>query len=175
MSSEGVRPAGEPRLHRFFAWFDPETAAVVTILLGLFQVLLSVPVVFASSYPPSLFVLPLVIGVFVVAGGSVAVANERNPSRLLLRGCVFGNILGLLGASLALALYCYSLSKLSNTVECPVSSYDSHYGSSRGRCPGELLMVHCWSLIFLLLLYDTGAVLMHCVLSVSSLMALKAA
>lgn len=174
MSSEGVRPAGEPRLHRFFPWFDPETAAVVTILLGLFQVLLSVPLVFASSYPPSLFALPLVIGAFVVAGGSIAVATERNPSRLLLKGCAFGNIVCLLGATLALALYCYVMSKLSSPVECPINSYDSHYGSYRSKCPGELLMAHCWALLLLLLLYDTGAVLMHSVLSASSFMALKA-
>ncbi|KAJ4926925.1 hypothetical protein JOQ06_014667 [Pogonophryne albipinna] len=65
ISSEGTVAAGEARFHRLYAWFDPESAAVVTILLGLFQVLLSVPLAYADQTLPKLFILPLVLGILV--------------------------------------------------------------------------------------------------------------
>ncbi|XP_060909245.1 uncharacterized protein si:dkey-9i23.16 [Labrus mixtus] len=173
MSSEGAEPAGELKLHRLTTWFDPETAAVVTILLGLFQVLLSVPLGYASIQAPLLFILPLVLGIFIVAGGSFTVANERNPSRLLLRGCACSNLVGLLGATLAFCLYCYRLSKIQITEPCPPIIHDMDYYRSARKCPGEVLAAHCWCLILLLLLYTTGAVLMLILLSVSALRALK--
>ncbi|XP_036951093.1 uncharacterized protein si:dkey-9i23.16 isoform X3 [Acanthopagrus latus] len=82
MSSEGVSVVG-PRSHRFAAWFDHETAAVVTILLGLFQVLLSVLLADSNKSLPKLYILPLAMGIVIVAGGSFTMASERNPSRLL--------------------------------------------------------------------------------------------
>ncbi|XP_067440623.1 uncharacterized protein si:dkey-9i23.16 [Thunnus thynnus] len=173
MSSEGVMPAAEPRLHRLSSWFDPETAAVVTILLGLFQVLLSVPLAYADQTLPKLFILPLVLGIVIVAGGSFTMANERNPSRLLLRGCACSNVVGLLGALLAFCLYCFSLSKEGSKELCvPVNSEFAFRPSLYG-CPGEFLTAYCWSVTLLLLLYDTGAVVLHCLLSVSALKALK--
>ncbi|XP_070775821.1 uncharacterized protein [Enoplosus armatus] len=176
MSSEAavaVAAAVEPRLHRLSAWFDPEAAAVVTILLGLFQVLLSVPLAYADQILPKLFILPLVLGILIVAGGSFTMANERNPSRLLLRGCACSNVVGLLGALLAFCLYCYSLSKAHSEDLCLTISPDHDYRHPAYRCPGEILMAYCWSVTLLLLLYDTGAVVLHCLLSVSALKALK--
>lgn len=134
-------PAAEPRLHRLSSWFDPETAAVVTILLGLFQVLLSVPLAYADQTLPKLFILPLVLGIVIVAGGSFTMANERNPSRLLLRGCACSNVVGLLGALLAFCLYCFSLSKEGSKEPCvPVNSEFAFRPSLYG-CPGEFLTV----------------------------------
>ncbi|XP_035492975.1 uncharacterized protein si:dkey-9i23.16 isoform X2 [Scophthalmus maximus] len=86
MSSVEAVPAAGPRLHRFSAWFDPETAGVVTILLGLFQVVLSVPLAGSTTSLPKLFILPLVLGVLIVTGGSLTMANEKNPSRQLAIG-----------------------------------------------------------------------------------------
>ncbi|XP_044042199.1 uncharacterized protein si:dkey-9i23.16 [Siniperca chuatsi] len=172
MSSEGAVPAAEPRSHRLSAWFDPETAAVVTILLGLVQVLLSVPLAYTDPTLPELFILPLVLGIVIVAGGSFTMANERNPSRLLLQGCACSNVVGLLGALLAFCFYCYSLSTVHQEELCAPISFD-RYGHSSDGCPLELLTAYFWSLTLLLLLYDTGAVVLHCLLSVSALKALK--
>ncbi|XP_038589417.1 uncharacterized protein si:dkey-9i23.16 [Micropterus salmoides] len=174
MSSEGTVPAGETRLHRLFAWFDPESAAVVTILLGLFQVLLSVPLAYADQTLPKLYILPLVLGILIVAGGSFTMANERNPSRLLLRSCACSNVVGLLGALLAFCLYCYSFIILHKKELCVYVSLGHEYGrhSSYG-CPGELLQAYCWSVTLLLLLHDTWAAVLHCLLSVSALKALR--
>lgn len=172
MSSEGVEPAGDLRLHRLASWFDIETAAVVTILLGLFQVLLSVPLGYANITLPSIFILPLIIGIFIVAGGSITVANERNPSKLLLQGCACTNVIGLLGATLAFCLYCLTLTKAHNTEPCPPGFGEHGYRHS-SSCPGDVLATQCWCMIILLLLYDIGAILMHFILSVCALKALK--
>ncbi|XP_056228811.1 uncharacterized protein si:dkey-9i23.16 [Seriola aureovittata] len=172
MPSEEVWSAGEPRLHRLSTWFDPETAGVVTILLGLFQVVLSVPLAYADLTLPKLFILPLVLGILIVAGGSFTMANERSPSRHLLQGCACSNVVGLLGALLAFCLYCYSLNTVKNEETC-TTPIEDEYRRSYYRCPGELLMVYCWSVTLLLLLYDTGAMVLHCLLSVSALKALK--
>ncbi|XP_056265412.1 uncharacterized protein si:dkey-9i23.16 [Pseudoliparis swirei] len=170
MSSGAVVAAGQ-RSHHLYAWFDHEAAAVVTILLGLFQLLLSVPLAYANQTLPKFFILPLVLGVLIVTGGSFTFANERNSSRLLLRGCACSNVVGLLGALLAFCLYCYSLSVVSNTETC--ANFHQEYRMSPHKCPGAALAAYCWSLTLLLLLYDTGAVVLHCSLTVSALKALK--
>ncbi|XP_035856517.1 uncharacterized protein si:dkey-9i23.16 isoform X2 [Sander lucioperca] len=149
MSSESAVSTVEPRLHRLSAWFDPETAGVVTILLGLFQ---------------------------IVAGGSLTIANEKNSSRLLLRGCACSNVVGLLAALLAFCLYCYSLSMVNSKELCDpsVTTFpDYNYRGTRYGCPEEHLRAYCWSLKLLLLLYNMAAVLLHSLLSVSALKALK--
>ncbi|XP_078123018.1 uncharacterized protein LOC144528332 isoform X2 [Sander vitreus] len=149
MSSESAVSAVEPRLHRLSAWFDPETAGVVTILLGLFQ---------------------------IVAGGSLTIANEKNSRRLLLRGCACSNVVGLLGTLLAFCLYCYSLSMVNSNDLCGsnvITFHDYNYRDSRYGCPEDQLRAYCWSVTLLLLLYNMAAVLLHSLLSVSALKALK--
>ncbi|XP_034398499.1 uncharacterized protein si:dkey-9i23.16 isoform X2 [Cyclopterus lumpus] len=172
MSSGAVVAAGQ-RSHRLFAWFDHEAAAVVTILLGLFQLLLSVPLAYANQSLPKFFILPLVLGVLIMTGGSFTFANERNSSRILLRGCACSNVVGLLGALLAFCLYCYSLSMVSNTEPCESPDLRHDNTMSLYECSGAVLMAYCWSLTLLLLLFDTGAVVLHCLLTVSALKALK--
>ncbi|XP_053275725.1 uncharacterized protein si:dkey-9i23.16 [Pleuronectes platessa] len=173
MSSEGVVATVGARLHRLSTWFDPETAGVVTILLGLFQVVLSVPLAYAEHILPKLFIMPIILGVLIVTGGSFTMANVKNPSRQLLRGCAYSNVLGLLGTLLAFCLYCYSLSLVKNEDVCVIDSSDHYYRRAYYGCPGELLTAYCWSLILLLVLYDLVAVVLHGLLSVSALNALK--
>ncbi|XP_068447981.1 uncharacterized protein si:dkey-9i23.16 [Clinocottus analis] len=173
MSSQGVVAAAGLRSHRLYAWFDHEAAAVVTILLGLFQVFLAVPLAYANQTLPKFFILPLVLGVLIVAGGSFTFANERNSNRLLLRGCACSNVVGLLGALLAFCLYCYSLSMVSDTEVCQSTNPHHQLRMSQYGCPEAFLMGYCWSLILLLLLYDIGAMVLHCFLTVSALKALK--
>ncbi|XP_036951087.1 uncharacterized protein si:dkey-9i23.16 isoform X2 [Acanthopagrus latus] len=151
MSSEGVSVVG-PRSHRFAAWFDHETAAVVTILLGLFQVLLSVLLADSNKSLPKLYILPLAMGI-------------------VLQGCAYSNVVGLLGTMLAFCLYCYNLSILHK--EPCVMPLPDHFRRSPYDCPGEALAAYCWSVTLLLLLYNIGAVVMHSLLSFSALKALK--
>ncbi|TWW59402.1 uncharacterized protein si:dkey-9i23.16 [Takifugu flavidus] len=175
MSSEEV-PVGGPRLHRLFPWFDPESAAVVTILLGLFQVLMSALLVYTDTTLPKIFILPLLLGILIMAGGSLTMANERNPSRSLLQQCASSNVAGLVGALLAFCLYCYSLSVLPKAT-CPLpptpSSYH-YYRSTYFGCPLELMEAYTWSIIMLLLLYNSGAIFLHGFLSLSAIKTLKA-
>ncbi|XP_054634321.1 uncharacterized protein si:dkey-9i23.16 isoform X2 [Dunckerocampus dactyliophorus] len=170
MAVEGVTSADGARLLRVARWFDAEAAAVVSILLGLFQVLLSVPLAMTHQTLPKIFILPLVSGILIVAGGSFILANERNPSKLLLQGSACSNVVGLLGALLAFSLYCFSLSATVSKEPCSVSSIDPYWPSV---CPADILLAYCWSLTLMLLLYDFGAVVLHSVFSVYSLKALK--
>nr|XP_046256428.1 uncharacterized protein si:dkey-9i23.16 isoform X2 [Scatophagus argus] len=165
----GDASSAEPRLYRLSKWFDPETAAVVTILLGLFQVLLSVLLAYADDTLPKLFIMPLGIGILIVAGGSFTMASERNPSRQVLQRCACSNVIGLLGTVLVFCLYCYSLSITRKNV-CGNIDPD---GYRQHGCPEEVLAAYCTSVLQLLLVYDTGAVVMHGLLSVSAVKALK--
>ncbi|XP_054634319.1 uncharacterized protein si:dkey-9i23.16 isoform X1 [Dunckerocampus dactyliophorus] len=138
MAVEGVTSADGARLLRVARWFDAEAAAVVSILLGLFQVLLSVPLAMTHQTLPKIFILPLVSGILIVAGGSFILANERNPSKLLLQGSACSNVVGLLGALLAFSLYCFSLSATVSKEPCSVSSIDPYWPSV---CPADILLV----------------------------------
>ncbi|KAM4604198.1 uncharacterized protein ACJ7VT_018770 isoform 1-T3 [Polymixia lowei] len=169
MSSEGAGP--QPRLHVLFARFDPEAAAVVCILLGVFQILYSSPMYYMDiSQPKKLFLLPLTTGTLIVAAGSFTMACIRSPSRRLLQGCVCSNLAGLLGALLAFCLYCLSLSSIEQQQDCVFSMA---YHDFISRCPGEHLMDLFWCVTVLLLLYDVGAVVLQSLLSVSAFKALK--
>lgn len=172
MSSEGVPAVGQ-RLHRLFSWFDPESAAVVTILFGLIQVFLSVPLAYAEESIPKFYILPLILGIVIVAGGSLTMANERNPNRLLLKGCVCSNVAGLLVAMIAFGLYCYTLSVNNDTSHCGLFIHRSYYRDLPLECPKQVLMTYCWSVTLLLLLYDIGAMVLHSILSVSAIKTLK--
>ncbi|XP_078123019.1 uncharacterized protein LOC144528332 isoform X3 [Sander vitreus] len=112
----------------------------------------------------------------IVAGGSLTIANEKNSRRLLLRGCACSNVVGLLGTLLAFCLYCYSLSMVNSNDLCGsnvITFHDYNYRDSRYGCPEDQLRAYCWSVTLLLLLYNMAAVLLHSLLSVSALKALK--
>ncbi|KAF7651856.1 hypothetical protein LDENG_00104550 [Lucifuga dentata] len=170
MSSEEAEPAAEPWLYRLFSLFDPEAMAVVTILLGLVQVLLSMPLYYTNMLP-NLFLLPLIIGALIVAGGSFTVASERFPSRQLLRGCACSNLLGLLGALLAFCLYLFTLTRVHANEPCESTTdnlHDYDYPTHKYWCPSQQLMVFGWCVTLLLILYDTAALLMHSFLSLNA-------
>ncbi|KAJ0033540.1 hypothetical protein NQD34_000647 [Periophthalmus magnuspinnatus] len=168
MSSEGtVPPSVLPLTQRLTSWFDIESAAVVTILFGLFQVMLSVPLAYAAPIDmPKFFVLPLFIGILIITGGSLAMANERNPNRYLLQGCACSNIISLLGAVIAFCLYCVSISNIPK-------EKDDCWTVRHEVCSLNFLMRFCMSILILLVFYDTGAIIMNCILSALSLRELK--
>ncbi|XP_056136076.1 uncharacterized protein si:dkey-9i23.16 [Lampris incognitus] len=173
MSSGG--PAAEFRLHGLFPRFDPEAAAVVSILFGLFQVLLSVPLYYLDiGLPKSLFLLPLIVGGLIVAAGSLTVTTIRSPSRQLLQSCAYSNAAGLLGTLLAFCIYCFSLTT-PEEVNCTQPQENDHFDFIPFYfCPAQYLTDYFRSVTALLLLYDVGAVVLHSLLSVSAFRALKA-
>ncbi|XP_054607877.2 uncharacterized protein si:dkey-9i23.16 [Nothobranchius furzeri] len=167
MASGDAAPLSGLRLLRLITWFDPESAATATILLGLFQVLLSIPMYHSDPILPNLFILSFILGAVIVAGGSFTFANERNPSRLTLYGCACSNALGLLGSLVALCVYCYTLGTTHPTGHCEPGDENNY------SCPLEDLAALSWSMTLLLLLYNFGAVIMHGFLSVSVFKTLK--
>ncbi|XP_049425792.1 uncharacterized protein si:dkey-9i23.16 [Epinephelus fuscoguttatus] len=174
MSSEGAVAAAGPRLHRLFPWFDTQSAAVVTILLGLFQILLCVPLAYVEQTLPKLFVAPLIFGILIVAAGSITFANERNSNKLLLQGCVYSNAVCLLGTLLSFCLYCYCLSTIGTPICEPKSTPSYHfYRAQSPECAEVFLTAYSKSLKILLLLYSLGALVIQSILSVSAFKTLK--
>ncbi|XP_064782286.1 uncharacterized protein si:dkey-9i23.16 [Oncorhynchus masou masou] len=167
MMSTTESATGGPKLHRLFIKFDPEVVAVVSILLGLFQVLLAVPLYYMDIGLPKLqLMLPLFIGFLFVTAGSFAFACEKSPSRQLLTGCAYTNVASLLAGLLALCMYSVSLHSVQGTAEpCTLPSID--------LCPGEYLEGFFRSVTVLLIIYDLGALILHSLLSLSALKGLR--
>lgn len=139
---------------------------MVTILFGLFQVMLAVPLAYTGPMDmPKLFVLPLLIGILIVSGGSLAMANERNPSRYLLQGCACSNVVSLLGAMIALCLYCVGMKSLRWQKDCDFTS--------SSECAINYVSQYSTAILILLIVYDVGAIIMNCILSALSLKELK--
>lgn len=116
-----------------------------------------------------------------------------------LQGCAYSNVAGLILALIAFCLYCYNLSTTKNKEPCPPET--RHYYNLNYDCPAQLLQVSAvkartgfgafllwmqspcnvcvrlqaynWSITLLLLLYDIVAVMLHSLLSLSALKALK--
>ncbi|XP_010889948.2 uncharacterized protein si:dkey-9i23.16 [Esox lucius] len=160
-----------PKLHRLFIKFDPEATGVVAILLGVFQVLLAVPLYYMDiSLPKAQFLLPLFIGILFVMAGSFAVACEKTPSRHLLTGCAYTNVASLLAGLLALCIYSVSL----NNVQASAESCTLYKAESLDdKCPGEFLEDFFRSITALLIVYDLGALILHTLLSFSALKGLR--
>ncbi|XP_037111048.1 uncharacterized protein si:dkey-9i23.16 [Syngnathus acus] len=116
IAMQELRSTDVVRRQHFFSWFDMKAAAVATILLGLFQLLLSAPLVYTGQSLPNFFILPLVSGIIIVAGGSFTMAKKRNSGGF---------------------------------------------------------WAYCWGVTLLLLLYDIGAIILHFLMSVYALKALK--
>ncbi|KAM8842818.1 uncharacterized protein ACB058_014385 isoform 2-T2 [Synchiropus picturatus] len=173
MDSEETVQASAPRSNPFLSWLDEEAAAVVTILFGLFQVVLAVPLSYSDVILPKIFMLPLAIGILIVASGSFTMANAKNPSRHLLKGCACTNVIGLLGALLAFCLYCSSLVTINRREPCDPTPDFHMYRRSRHHCPEDALAAYCWSLTLVLLIHDCGAIVIQSFLSMSAIKALK--
>ncbi|XP_038856038.1 uncharacterized protein LOC120052899 isoform X3 [Salvelinus namaycush] len=155
MMSSTESGTGGPKLHRLFIKFDPEVVAVVSILLGLFQVLLAVPLYYMDVGLPKLqFMLPLFIG-------------------FLLTGCAYTNMASLLAGLLALCMYSVSLHSVQGTAQpCTLPSIDLYAGAAQ-KCPGEYLEGFFRSVTVLLIVYDLGALILHSLLSLSALKGLR--
>ncbi|XP_062384626.1 uncharacterized protein si:dkey-9i23.16 [Sardina pilchardus] len=154
------------QLHRIFRQYDPEAAAVVSVVLGLLQVLLAAPVYF-MKLKPFLFVVPLIFGMLFVSGGSFAVACSKYPDRRLLKSCAYSNMACLLGALVAVCVYivvlCSELPQL-----CLKS--DDYYENDH-IC--DRLHQLSYGIVGSLLVYDIAAMILHSLLSYSAVKGLK--
>lgn len=158
--------------------FDLKFAAVVSILLGLFQLLLAIPLYYIDvSLPRNLFLLPVATGCLIVASGSCSVACAKAPTRKLRRGCAYSNVAVLLGALLALGLYGYLLRTVDKPVDCetPMTSSSDYHLPGVEHCAEDHLMNMFCAVIVLLMIYDVCGALLHGALSVTSLRALRQA
>ncbi|XP_042559046.1 uncharacterized protein si:dkey-9i23.16 isoform X2 [Clupea harengus] len=162
---------------RIFRQYDPEAAAVVSILLGLFQVLLAAPVYFIK-FRPFFYVLPLIIGVLFVTGGSFAVACCKYPDRRLLKSCAYSNLACLLGALVAVCVYIMALSTELPHMDCSTVENDQTlWGSDYDMCIHFTSRLHQFyhGLVGSLLVYDIAAMVLHSLLSYSAVKRLKVA
>ncbi|XP_029621968.1 uncharacterized protein si:dkey-9i23.16 isoform X1 [Salmo trutta] len=174
MMSSTESGADVPKLHRLFIKFDPEVVAVMSILLGLMQVLLAVPLYYMDVGLPKLhIVLPLFIGFLFVTAGSFALACEKSPSRQLLTGCAYTNVASLVAGLLALCLYSVSLHSVQGSAAPCTLPNTNLYTLTAQKCPGEYLKEFFRSLIVLLIVYDLGALTLHSLLSFSALKGLR--
>ncbi|CAL8329170.1 unnamed protein product [Merluccius merluccius] len=100
-------------------------------------------------------------------------ASVRSPSRYLRQGCAYSNVAGLLGAVLALCLYCFSLRSVEEA-DCDVQhKHVSYYSISQNRCIEGRLEDLFWRVVTLLLCYSVGTLLLHGLLTVTSIRALR--
>ncbi|KAL1023606.1 hypothetical protein UPYG_G00043440 [Umbra pygmaea] len=159
-----------PKLHRLFIKFDPEAVGVVAILLGVFQVLLAVPLYYMDvDLHITQLLLPLFIGLLFVLAGSFAVASEKSPSRRLLMGCAYTNVASLIAGLLALCLYSVSLNTVHGS-DVPCTFKGEMYPE---KCPGQYLEDFFRSITGLLIIYDLGALIVHSLISFSALKGLR--
>ncbi|XP_077102678.1 uncharacterized protein LOC143753804 [Siphateles boraxobius] len=160
MSSTQTQSADSdpPKFHRLFKFHDPEVVAVMAILLGLFQLLLTIPTYSASIDMKYMFVCPLCIGSVSVITGSFGMASERTPRKPLLNICLFFGIASLVGTLIGLVLYCYAAS---TPLVLPPCSRDS-------GCPEEVFQSFYKAISGQLLFYDIGALVLHCFLTFSA-------
>ncbi|XP_051981002.1 uncharacterized protein si:dkey-9i23.16 [Xyrauchen texanus] len=160
--SSGLDP---PKLHHLFKFYDPEVVAVMAILLGLFQVLLTIPTYTINTEMRYLFVCPLCVGFVSVFAGSLGMVSERIPSRQLLKICLYAGLAGLGGTLIAIFLYGYAAMNVPlfppcNTILlhlCIEQTFEGLYKSIY------------WQLLF----YDFAALALHCFLSFSAFKGLK--
>ncbi|XP_060780840.1 uncharacterized protein si:dkey-9i23.16 [Neoarius graeffei] len=155
------------KLHRPFRFYDPEVVAVMTILLGLFQVFLGLPTYYMSINIKLLYVCPLFVGVVYVTGGSFAMACERFPSRKLVKNCLYSSVFGLLVGLSAVVVYSYAVNDIKSVEGCKSE------GLSKLNCPEDSIINYFNAISALLLIYDMGGLTLQGFLLFSAMKGLK--
>ncbi|XP_076151219.1 uncharacterized protein LOC143134599 [Alosa pseudoharengus] len=165
---------GSSQLYRIFRLYDPEAAAVVSVVLGLLQVLLAAPIYF-MIFKPFLYVVPLIIGILFVTGGSFAFACSKYPNRRLLKRCAYSNMACLLGALVAVCVYIVVLCSELPQLCLNVDEHDGKWGLERTICEEQLPRLHrlFHGIVGSLLVYNIAAMILHSLLSYSAVKGLK--
>ncbi|CAM4482614.1 unnamed protein product [Leuciscus chuanchicus] len=135
----------------------------MVILLGLFQLLLTIPTYSSSIDMKYMFVCPLCIGSVSVIAGSFGMASERTPRKALLNICLISGIAGLVGTLIGLVLYSYAAN---TSLVLPPCSQDS-------GCPEEVFQSFYKAISGQLLFYDIAALVLHCFQTFSAFKGLR--
>lgn len=168
MSSNQMPSANSdpPKFHRLFKFYDPEVVALMAILLGLFQLLLTIPTYSISLDIKYLFMCPLCVGSVSVIAGSFGMASERTPKRELLKYCLICGFAGLVGTLIGLILYSYAAS---TSLDIPPCSQSHEYYA----CPETIFQSFYKAIAGQLLFYNIAALVNHCFLSFSAFKGLR--
>lgn len=156
-----------PKFHRLFKFYDPEVVALTTILLGLFQLLLTIPAYSVSIDIKYFFICPLCVGFVSVTAGSFGMASERTPKRELLKNSLISGLAGLVGTLIGLILYGYAASISLDLPPC------SHEILNEESCPEAIFQSFYKTIFGQLLFYNIGALVLHCFLSFSAFKGLR--
>ncbi|XP_069047767.1 uncharacterized protein [Lepisosteus oculatus] len=170
-SDPGTMPStgtAGPKVHRLHCILDPEALGVVTVLLGIFQLLLAIPVYYTDLQPPRVLITPVLIGVLFIIAGSFSIACEKSPSRQLLRGCLYSNGAGLLVALCAVFVYSVSLHQIPKAESCESHGPDVTICQLTAAFRGMTIGVAA-----LLMIYDIAALVLQSVLAFCALRELK--
>ncbi|XP_027001806.1 uncharacterized protein si:dkey-9i23.16 [Tachysurus fulvidraco] len=162
--SQSVPPC---KLHRLFRVYDPEVVAVMTILLGLFQMLLGLPTYYMSLNIKVLHLCPVFVGAVFVAGGAFAMACERTPNRQLMKTCVYASAFGLLVGLCAIIVYAYAVNDIKSVEVC------DHNVVRQSGCQKDEVIEYFISVSALLLIYDIGALTLQGLILFSAMKGLK--
>ncbi|KAL6487883.1 hypothetical protein MHYP_G00045090 [Metynnis hypsauchen] len=154
-----------PRFHRPFRFYDPEAVAILTILFGLFQVLLGIPTFYLGVNIRMLYMCPVFVGAVHVTGGSFALACERSPSRQLLKNCLYFAVGGLFVGLSATVVYGYAFNNILSLDPCD-SDQHSRYSS---QCERDEFVDFFRAFTTLLSIYDVVALFLQCFISFSAL------
>ncbi|XP_066574748.1 membrane-spanning 4-domains subfamily A member 18 [Amia ocellicauda] len=172
-SQFGGVPAGTSRFDHS-SCLDPETLGVMTILLGIFQLLLAIPSYYVELSPPWLLIMPVCIGIVFIIAGSFAVACEKVPNRRLLQGCVYSNVCGLVVALCAVCVYAVALHRVPSPKTCAHFDLDMHLEDMEINCIFDhVSKTTALSIATLLMLYNITALILVSLLSFSSLRELR--
>ncbi|XP_059410377.1 uncharacterized protein si:dkey-9i23.16 [Carassius carassius] len=153
-----------PKFHRLFKFYDPEVVALTTILLGLFQLLLTIPAYSISIDIKYFFICPLCVGSVSVTAGSFGMASERTPKRELLKNSLIFGLAGLVGTLIGLVLYGYAASISLDLPPCSLDEYS---------CPETIFQSFYKAISGQLLFYNIAALVLHCFLSFSAFKGLR--
>ncbi|XP_073697948.1 uncharacterized protein [Garra rufa] len=156
-----------PKFHRLFKFYDPEVVALMAILLGLFQLLLTIPTYSISTDITFLFVCPLCVGSVSVIAGSFGMASERSPKRELLKNSLISGLACLVGTLIGLVLYGYAASTSPDMPPCTLQSHEDF------PCPQKVFQGFYNAISGQLLFYNIAALVLHCFLSFSAFKGLR--
>ncbi|XP_042573038.1 uncharacterized protein si:dkey-9i23.16 isoform X2 [Cyprinus carpio] len=156
-----------PKFHRLFKFYDPEVVALTTILLGLFQLLLTIPAYNISLDIKYFFMCPLCVGSVSVIAGSFGMASERTPKRELLKNSLISGLAGLVGTLIGLIMYGYAASTSLDIPPCSHESLEYH------TCPETIFQNFYKTISGQLLFYNIAALVLHCFLSFSAFKGLR--
>lgn len=141
----------------------------MTILIGLFQVILGFPAYYLSVDIRLLFLCPICVGAVHVTGGSLAFACERSPSRQLLKNCLYSTLCGLLLGFCAIIMYAFSANSIHSLENC--NPEDLHGISI--DCPRDSFVDFFKQYALLMGIYAVAALILQFFLSISAIKGLK--